>query len=577
MRSPSSKYSVPATSDSKLQSESSSGSSNRKVMNSSPTKEVDTTGQFPKRHKTMYEAKSSIEEMENEQRSLEQKLSTALTYLPTIVVRNIEKRTLAGKTPLRLLGEFEYEEFDGACAFFDISGFSKLASRLGKKEKEETKKRRNSQEVPVRREYSGALVRQNSLLGKRSNVAAKGIMMSRAETIAKQHEESLKLLPKILSERRGMGAETLAYAIKELFSKLVDRIQATGGDIIKFAGDALICVWASDNSTPVGVLVYHAIQCGFELSGHIENISLGRLESTGPASSLHLHVSVGSGPMRLVHVGGESGRWEYWVAGDGVKRACDGVDLSKPGEIVVCKNSYLHLEKSLKRASRMLGETLQTGNVLEGGEYHMLTSLHAPVPPIKPFKTPLVSVAAPILAYCPCNVKRAVENVSSSEDSIRDVAVVFILFNGMDKLKEPEHVSKVDEIFRSLQRSIYTYGGILRQFVVDDKGAVAVIVVGFPYFNYSKIERSTRAVSIGLDVRKVLRGMHMTMRCGVTAGTVFCGNVGNAQRKEYAAVGANVVRILWVSFFFFNLTIPFDTFFFFFFICCFLYRFYNCF
>ena len=60
-------------------------------------------------------------------------------------------------------------------------------------------------------------------------------------------------------------------------------------------------------------------------------------------------------------VGGESGRWEYWVAGDGVTRACDGVDLSKPGEIVVCKNSYLHLEKSLKRASRMLGETLQTG------------------------------------------------------------------------------------------------------------------------------------------------------------------------------------------------------------------------
>ena len=60
-------------------------------------------------------------------------------------------------------------------------------------------------------------------------------------------------------------------------------------------------------------------------------------------------------------MGGESGRWEYWVAGDGVTRACDGVDLSKPGEIVVCKNSYLHLEKSLKRASRMLGETLQTG------------------------------------------------------------------------------------------------------------------------------------------------------------------------------------------------------------------------
>ena len=267
------------------------GSNDRKVM--SPP---------PPRHKSMYETNThtSLEE----QRSLDQKLATALTYLPTIVVRNIAQRTLAGKTPVRLLGEFGHEEFNGACAFFDISGFSKLASRLGKREKEETVKRLHSQKkILSQQNYSRGLVKHNSLLGKKSNVAHKGMLLSRAETIAKQHGESLKLLPKILSERRGMGAETLAYAIKELFGKLVDRIQAAGGDIIKFAGDALICVWASANNTPVGVLVYHAIQCGFELSGHIENISLGRLESTGSAaSSLHLHVSVGSGPMRLVHV-----------------------------------------------------------------------------------------------------------------------------------------------------------------------------------------------------------------------------------------------------------------------------------
>ena len=295
---------------------------------------------------------------------------------------------------------------------------------------------------------------------------------------------------------------TRRYAIKELFGKLVDRIQSAGGDIIKFAGDALICVWSGGSKTPVGVLVYHAIQCGFELSSHVENISLGRLAGSGPASSLHLHVAVGSGPMRLVHVGGESGRWEYWVAGDGVSRACDGVDLSKPGEIVLCKTSYQYLEKSLKRAARLTGETLQKGKILEGGEYHMLTALHAPVPPMKKFQTPKVLALKPILAYCPCNVKRAVENTSSSEDSIREVAVVFVLFNGMDKMKEAEHVGQVDGIFRSIQRSIYTYGGILRQFVVDDKGAVAVIAVGFPYFNYSGSEQPSRAVGIALDIRQ---------------------------------------------------------------------------
>lgn len=32
----------------------------------------------------------------------------------------------------------------------------------------------------------------------------------------------------------------------------------------------------------------------------------------------------------------------------------------------------------------------------------------------------------------------------------------------------------------------------------------------------------------------------MSVRIGITLGTVFCGNVGNTQRREYAAVGANV-------------------------------------
>jgi class 3 adenylate cyclase len=442
---------------------------------------------------------------------------------------------------VRTLGEYGDVEFQGACAFFDISGFSKLASRLGRREKEESKEKK--QAVAQRRSSlaQDKSVRNNSLLRRGSTITKKGIMMSRVETIARQHEASLQLLPKILSERRGMGAETLALAIKELFGKLVDRIEAAGGDIIKFAGDALICVWSGEKNTPVGVLVYHAIQCGFELSTHVESISLGRLAGSGPASALHMHVSVGSGSMRLVNVGGESQRWEFWVCGDGVTRACDGVDLSKPGEIVICKNSYSHLEKTLKKAAKMTGETLQQGRALEGGKYHILTALDAPVPPIRQVGTLNIRTLKPLLAYCPCNVQRAIQNSSADEDSIRDVCTVFLLFRGMEHLNGREHVGTVDSIFRSLQRAIYIHEGILRQFVVDDKGAVAVIIVGFPYFHFSVAEQASRGVDIALHARSSMRSLGIGVQCGVTTGTVFCGNVGKSStRCEYAAVGADV-------------------------------------
>lgn len=153
---------------------------------------------------------SQTEHMSNS--NVKAQIHNGLTYLPTIVARDIEARTKAGKTPIRALGEFGHEEFNGACAFFDISGFSKLASRLGKREREEEKKRRNtdSGNKPSVSLQSLKHVRGNSLLGKTSSIGAKGLLLSHAETIAKQHEASLKLLPRILSERRGMGAETLA-------------------------------------------------------------------------------------------------------------------------------------------------------------------------------------------------------------------------------------------------------------------------------------------------------------------------------------------------------------------------------
>lgn len=472
-------------------------------------------------------------------------MNAARRYVPSIVVRDIKDRIAQGKRSVRTLGEYGDVEFQGACAFFDISGFSKLASRLGRREKEESQEKKDAVErrrsTTLALDRSMRLVRNNSLLGRGSMITKKGIMLSRSETIARQHEASLQLLPKILSERRGMGAETLALAIKELFGKLVDRIEAAGGDIIKFAGDALICVWSGEKKTPVGVLVYHAIQCGFELSTHVESISLGRLAGSGPASALHMHVSVGSGSMRLVNVGGESQRWEFWVCGDGVTRACDGVDLSKPGEIVICKNSYSHLEKTLKKAAKMTGETLQQGRALEGGEYHVLTALDAPVPPIRQSGKLNVSTLKPLLAYCPCNVQRAIHNSSADEDSIRDVCTVFLLFRGMEHLNGSEHVGKVDCIFRSLQRAIYTHEGILRQFVVDDTGAVAVIIVGFPYFTFALDEQASRGVNIALHARSSMRHLGIGVQCGVTTGTVFCGNVGNSSsRCEYAAVGADV-------------------------------------
>ena len=95
-----------------------------------------------------------------------------------------------------------------------------------------------------------------------------------------------------------------------LISSLITKIHEAGGDIIKFAGDALICVWSLSNAEEntssqfnVGNMIYHAIHCGFQLASLVEEVE--DEDFTGEIK-LALHVCVGAGEVNFVTLGGRS-------------------------------------------------------------------------------------------------------------------------------------------------------------------------------------------------------------------------------------------------------------------------------
>src|ERR1041384_2187276 len=51
------------------------------------------------------------------------------------------------------------------------------------------------------------------------------------------------VLTEHLAERGPTGVETLARILNEYFGQLIDIIHDYGGDVVKFAGDAVIAVW----------------------------------------------------------------------------------------------------------------------------------------------------------------------------------------------------------------------------------------------------------------------------------------------------------------------------------------------
>src|SRR5574339_133750 len=51
------------------------------------------------------------------------------------------------------------------------------------------------------------------------------------------------LLTERLAEKGPLGVESLARILNEYFGQLIDIVYEYGGDVVKFAGDALIAVW----------------------------------------------------------------------------------------------------------------------------------------------------------------------------------------------------------------------------------------------------------------------------------------------------------------------------------------------
>ncbi|KAJ3382209.1 hypothetical protein HDU92_004893 [Lobulomyces angularis] len=149
-----------------------------------------------------------------------------------------------------------------------------------------------------------------------------------------------------LAEKGAEGAEILSKTMKGYLDKIIDVILKHGGDIVKFAGDAVIFYWKLEkfdpggenpNSSPSeeivrGEIVLKAAHCCLELLK-----SLGSYEVHIPDQGqkiLRIHLGIGAGTVFDVAVGGVD-RWEHFIGGDAVNQLASVLDLAKAGELAL--------------------------------------------------------------------------------------------------------------------------------------------------------------------------------------------------------------------------------------------------
>jgi class 3 adenylate cyclase len=334
------------------------------------------------------------------------------------------------------------------------------------------------------------------------------------------------------------AAETLSRYVGKSLDIMVKLISSNNGDVIKFAGDAILAVFpASSFSNNHAAATLRCAQVGLKLAA---------LELVAGPQRLAVHCGMGAGTLVGYHVGGIYNRWEYAVTGDPILQIGSAEPEAEAGQLVIAGACLPWLKRGLvqkmpkalrtmmeeelikadheQRKSSLSSQSdfattqkdLSDGFPFDGKQLHPsgnfllesidvgMTLLHHSVSTgdlshgdAKTFRS-VLSQAMPVLRnYIPRPVLIALDAGQSvwSAQFFR-VTTLFVRLSGLT-YDNIEYLSTLQHVIQAVQKDIYSFYGTMCRFIVDDKGSGILVAFGLPPFETSE-NGPLRGVKCGL-------------------------------------------------------------------------------
>lgn len=157
------------------------------------------------------------------------------------------------------------------------------------------------------------------------------------------------------------GAERMRTELNRYFGEMINFIVCAGGDVVKFAGDALMAVWRLEDDNggklspeAAAEKLFAVSEMCIEMSAKLDSwIVEGLARYTTTANSvekshhqLHLHTAVGCGLIERYIVGGYGGgHWLQTLAGPPISQIAECVDQARPGQVVISSECVAMLRR----------------------------------------------------------------------------------------------------------------------------------------------------------------------------------------------------------------------------------------
>lgn len=308
-----------------------------------------------------------------------------------------------------------------------------------------------------------------------------------------------------LARRGRVGAEEVVNVISSVWEALLSASSVDGGDVLKFAGDALFVFFDGPD---------HASRaCHAALAMKRELARVGRVETGSGPVRLRMAVGIHSGDFHFCVVGGD--HLELLVVGAAATATVEMERLAGAGQVLVSPATAALCDRA-----RLLPSS---------GAGMLLRDIAPPVPSAHATAEPAIPLerfVSPLLR----------NRLGSTEHEHRRATVAFAEIGGLDRtLRDQDPVEAFDRLNSlacAVMDLLVEHDILLTSTDVGHDGAVLMMTAGAPDSTGDEEARMLRVARRIVELDTAWK-----LRVGVNAGNVFVGEVGPLSRRAYVTMG----------------------------------------
>uniref|UniRef100_H2Y4C3 Guanylate cyclase domain-containing protein n=1 Tax=Ciona savignyi TaxID=51511 RepID=H2Y4C3_CIOSA len=358
-----------------------------------------------------------------------------------------------------------------------------------------------------------------------------------------------------LTERYTMssekGTDALTVTLNGYIGKIVEYILHAGGDILKFAGDAILAVWKVKQRSDLKHAISQAAKCSLAIQDKCDN------QETDVGVKLRVKIAISAGKIFATFVGNEEVR-HFVMAGRPIKEVNDAEKYCEAGLVVLSPNG-MELSDKENIITDPLSERFGLVRHLRREprkEWHEYVDLpmglkftkHAD----RNIRMCLGIRSDPIRErvvrkYISPVVQRKLDDDQPLKylSEMRQCSILFINLafdlSERDRQFHEKQCANMQQSFNIVHGNITDRQGSLNKIFMFDKGCTFLVIFGLPGDKHE--QEPAHALQAAWNINQELRETIPTLSLasfGVTTGPVFCGVIGHAERHEYTVIGQKV-------------------------------------